>query len=137
MFEQPFTDAADIRLSATWRSTATARVNWEDFTLFWQARHIGKQRDEIDDRPLNSFDPANGIDFERCYSVPHVVYHDASIAWRRDGFTIRAGINNVLDKAPPQVDEDVGATLNLRSVPIGVGYDLLGRRAFFNITANF
>ncbi len=120
-----------------WRSTATARVNWEDFTLFWQARHIGKQRDELDDRPLNCFDPINNIDFERCYSVPHTVYHDASLAWRRDVFTVRVGVNNVLDKAPPQVDEDVGASLNARSVPIGVGYDLLGRRAFVNVTASF
>ncbi len=129
-------DAGEIG-QPRWRSTATARVNWEDFTLFWQARHIGKQQDEIDDRPLNCFDPVNNIDFQRCYSVPHVVYHDASVAWRKDAFTIRVGVNNVLDKAPPQVDEDVGGIINARSVPIGVGYDLIGRRAFFNVTANF
>ena len=129
-------DAGEIGLPK-WRSTATARLNWEDFTLFWQARHIGKQRDELEERPANCFDPSMGIDFERCYSVPHVVYHDASVAWRKENFTIRVGVNNVLDKAPPQVDEDVSGLLNSRSVPIGVGYDYIGRRAFFNVTANF
>jgi len=132
-------DAGEIGLPK-WRSTATARLNWEDFTLFWQARHIGKQRDDFDDRPNNCFDPLMNIDFERCYTVPHVVYHDASVAWRKENFTIRVGVNNVLDKAPPQVDEDVGgpATLtNTRGVPFGVGYDFIGRRAFLNVTANF
>lgn len=129
-------DAGEIG-NPTWRSVATARLNWEDLTLFWQARHIGKQADELEDRPLNCFDPVNNIDWKRCYSVPHVVYHDASVAFRREAFTIRLGVNNVLDKNPPQVDEDVGGTLNARSVPIGVGYDNIGRRAFLNISATF
>ena len=129
-------DAGEIGLPK-WRSTATARLSWEDFTLFWQARHIGKQVDELEERPTNCFDPLNGVDFPRCYTVPHTVFHDASVAWRKEAFTIRVGINNVFDKAPPQVDEDVGGIVDIRSVPIGVGYDLLGRRAFFNVTANF
>ncbi len=129
-------DAGEIGLPR-WRSTATARVNWEDFTLFWQARHIGKQVDELEERPANCFDPTMNIDFARCYTVPHTVFHDTSVAWRKESFTIRVGLNNVFDKAPPQVDEDVGGTLNSRSVPLGVGYDLLGRRVFFNVTANF
>lgn len=129
-------DAGEIG-QPRWRSTANARLSWEDFTLFWQARHIGKQRDEIDDRPNNCFNTVTGVDFERCYTVPHTVYHDASLAYRQDAYTIRVGVSNVLDTSPPQVDEDVGATLNTRSVPIGVGYDNIGRRLFVNLTATF
>ena len=125
-----------------WRSTANARLRWEDWTLFWQARHIGKQAADEDDRPVNCFDlsAADPVDFPRCYSVPHTVYHDASVSWSSEMFTVRIGINNVFDTSPPQVDEDVAGpetTIGLRSVPIGVGYDRIGRRAFFNVTANF
>ena len=121
-----------------WRSTANARVGWDKFTLFWQARHIGKQVEEVAGRPANCFNAATGVDFPRCYTVPHVVYHDASVSYASDSFVVRLGVNNVFDKAPPQVDEDVlNGTLDVLSTPIGVGYDRVGRRLFINLTGQF
>ncbi len=121
-----------------WRSTATARAGWDKFTLFWQARHIGKQVEEVAGRPANCFNMATAVDFPRCYTVPHVVYHDASVSYSADNFVVRLGVNNVFDKAPPQVDEDVlNGTLDTLSTPIGVGYDRVGRRMFINLTGQF
>ena len=128
-------DAGDIG-SPKWRSTANARLNWNDFTLFYQARHIGKQTEDEDLRSANCFNPGGGVDLVRCYTVPNVVYHDASVSWRQESFVLRLGVSNLLDKDPPQVDEEVGGVDN-RSVPVGVGYDRVGRRLFFNITAQF
>ena len=133
-------DAGDIG-SPKWRSTANARLGWNDFTLFYQVRHIGKQVEDIDTRPADCFNPGGGVDLPRCYTVPNVVYHDASLAWRQENFVLRLGVNNLLDKDPPQVDEDLPGVenngLDNRSVPFGVGYDRIGRRLFFNVTAQF
>ena len=57
--------------------------------------------------------------------------HDVSAAWRSDMYVVRLGVRNVLDEAPPITDD------NALSVLGGIGYDLLGRTVFLNLTAGF
>mgnify|MGYP001604327605 FL=1 len=54
--------------------------------------------------------------------------HDVSAAWRSDTWVVRLGVRNVLDEAPPITDD------NALSVLGGIGYDLLGRTVFLNVT---
>ena len=54
--------------------------------------------------------------------------HDVSAAWRSDTWVVRVGVRNVLDEAPPITDD------NALSVLGGIGYDLLGRTVFLNVT---
>jgi outer membrane receptor protein involved in Fe transport len=48
--------------------------------------------------------------------------------------TFRAGVNNVFDKDPPLVSTLIAGTGLPNSYPI---YDLLGRKMFVALTANF
>jgi outer membrane receptor protein involved in Fe transport len=43
-------------------------------------------------------------------------------------WVVRVGVRNVLDEAPPITDD------NALSVLGGIGYDLLGRTVFLNVT---
>lgn len=61
-------------------------------------------------------------------------YHNLSAQYSMDnGFTFRAGVNNLFDEHPPasSSDSDLGNT------PIVSQYDLLGRRFFFNVSKKF
>lgn len=55
-------------------------------------------------------------------------------------YTVRAGINNILDNRPPVIDT---AILGLSGLPFGNGnaypngYDSLGRELFIGLTADF
>ena len=68
-------------------------------------------------------------------------YLDLSGTWNfKDGMQLRAGVNNIFDKAPPVLDS---SNLGLSSPPFGNGntfpqvYDALGRTIFIGITADF
>jgi len=65
-------------------------------------------------------------------------YFDLAAAWQiNKTFTLRAGVNNILDQHPPIVSSVVA------TVPFGNGntfpqtYDALGRLVFMNLTMKF
>jgi iron complex outermembrane receptor protein len=62
-------------------------------------------------------------------------YLDLSGAWRiNQTFTVRAGVNNILDQDPPLVSQGVAGTGEPNTYPT---YDLLGRQIFISGTAKF
>jgi outer membrane receptor protein involved in Fe transport len=70
--------------------------------------------------------------------IPSYSYFDFAAAWHiRDNVTVRAGINNILDKDPPVLDT---IFLGLAYSPTNSWpalYDPLGRTAFMSFTAAF
>ncbi len=73
--------------------------------------------------------------------IPAYNYLDLAAIWRvKDGITLRAGVNNVLDKDPPILNS---SNIGLSSPPVGNGntfpgvYDTLGRVFFVGLTADF
>ena len=62
--------------------------------------------------------------------------HTASIRYNFDDFiTLRAGVSNLFDKAPPRVD--LSEVLAIANAPIGNGYDLNGCEFFGSINVKF
>jgi iron complex outermembrane receptor protein len=122
-----------------WRATATARLMTGDWTLFWQARYIGEQTADAADVPTNCLSADGTLNVVRCYRAPSTMYHDASISYQAGTWTLRAGVNNVFDRDPIRIDEDVSTDfgLNTRSVPQGAGYDVIGRRGFVRVSKRF
>jgi outer membrane receptor protein involved in Fe transport len=114
------------------------RLTWMspwNFDLSLQWRYVGGVKlDFQESNPLfaNGYvDPADG-------HLAGVSYLDLSGNWRiKDGFTVRAGINNLADKDPPLVGTVAcaAATCNGNTYP-GV-YDALGRTIFLGLTAKF
>jgi len=117
-----------------WRHTL--RTNW---TMPWAAatislawRYIGEVKYENDTN-----EPSIGAGthdaFEHRLKAQN--YFDISGLWHlSDKLTIRGGVNNVFDKDPPFVANAIvgGALPNTYTT-----YDLLGRRLFVGLTANF
>lgn len=61
--------------------------------------------------------------------------HTASIQYRGDRITLTAGVTNIFDRAPPQVDSNEVFSVN--NVAIGNGYDLDGREYFASVRYRF
>jgi iron complex outermembrane receptor protein len=117
-----------------WRHTvrSTWSTPWTvDLSLQW--RYLGHV-----DADINSTNPILGggcctlIDAK----IPSYSYFDFTTAWHiRDNITVRAGINNILDKDPPVLDT---IFLGLAYSPTNSWpalYDPLGRTVFISFTA--
>jgi iron complex outermembrane receptor protein len=69
------------------------------------------------------------------YLLEPTWYHNISAQYKMDGgWTVRVGINNIFDEHPPA--STLGTTFGLTPV-LGSQYDLLGRRAFLNVSKKF
>lgn len=68
-------------------------------------------------------------------------YFETTVSLRYDADTWSAtlGIANLFDQAPPEVDPTIGAAgvAQVSNVPVGVGYDLLGRNFFATVSKKF
>jgi iron complex outermembrane recepter protein len=61
--------------------------------------------------------------------------HAASIRYRDDNWTIRAGITNLFNRKPPQVDSN--EVFAIANTAVGNGYDYDGREFFFSVQRKF
>ncbi|MFC3093818.1 TonB-dependent receptor [Alteromonas sediminis] len=124
-----------------WRVSLTNIFSLGDFNFVWQSRYISRMiedNDDPEDAQTSFFNPcrqANDFTDEvACLSYdnldPYWV-HDASLTWSRDEMTVRVGINNVFDEAPPYTNNNALSSIG------GIGYDLGGRTVFGNITVGF
>ena len=133
-----------------WTGSATAYVDIDKFRFTWQARYVGKV--EQDEDGIDEFDDAfasQGFEFMNTCAGPSQGdvlcrdvgfakawdVHTASVRYQNDTMTIRAGVTNIFDKAPPQVDgSEVFAISN---TAIGNGYNYDGREFFATISKKF
>ena len=68
-------------------------------------------------------------------TLPTVNYLDLGFIWTvRTGLKIRAGIDNLLDQDPPLISSLITGTGSPNAYPT---YDLLGRKLFIGVTADF
>jgi len=114
-----------------------ARLNWQtpwDITGSLAWRHIGGVN--VDRASGNSFlagavDPVDA-------SLPAVDYFDLAAAWRIKGqYTLRMGVNNVFDVAPPLVGSNHLSPVFGNANTYSQVYDSLGRYVFMGLTAQF
>ncbi|HBH90575.1 MAG TPA: hypothetical protein DDZ43_06020 [Hyphomonadaceae bacterium] len=124
-----------------WRLTSQSRLSFDEWSFFWQMRYIDGQTADFDDQPVNCNSTANGGTASRevpeCYTTDDIFYHDVSVTYDADTWSVRAGIRNLLDQDPPRLDEDVTFTSDARNVPLGAGYDRIGRTIFVNVSKRF
>jgi outer membrane receptor protein involved in Fe transport len=114
------------------------RITWStpwNFDISGEWRYIGGVKlDTNQGNPLLNNTYFDAVDAH----LPGVSYFDLTGNWRiKDGFTVRAGINNLFDKDPPiaALIATAGTVGNGNTYP-GV-YDTLGRTIFLGLTAKF
>lgn len=121
-----------------WRHIA--RINWQTpahLLVSLQWRYIGSTSlDANTGNPLlvnTTFGPGTYDQFDA--RLPNYSYIDLAAIWNVSShLSLRAGVNNLLDKDPPLVDEYVSQTGAPNTYPT---YDLLGRVLFAAFTVKF
>ena len=63
--------------------------------------------------------------------------HTLSARYGGDGWSVRAGINNLTNVTPPQLDANALSGTRIGNVPAGVGFDITGRSFFLNVVKEF
>jgi iron complex outermembrane recepter protein len=120
-----------------WRHVArtTWETPWANLAVSLNWRYIGKvSLDNNDDNPtlhFASFDQYNGFNAR----IPAYNYFDISGSWGfREGMQLRFGVNNIADKNPPIITQEItaGGDANTYST-----YDQMGRQAFVAVTMKF
>jgi len=71
------------------------------------------------------------VDFAKDYFV-----HTLGVRYEADTWTARIAVANLFNEDPPEVNGGEGIT-QASNVPLGYGYDIQGRRFFFNLTKSF
>ena len=116
------------RFRNKFRATYASPQRW---TISGQWRYFGAQKlDQYQANPLLN-DPTDPYDASRS----SVSYFDLTGTWTvKDGLTLRAGVNNLLDRDPPVNSFNIVGS----GAPNAFSeYDLLGRSFFFGLTADF
>ena len=126
-----------------YRHRLTFRAQFNQMRLSWNTRVLGRQdqHDDFEDdwgsvpdrRSDTCLGPEEGDVLCRDIgSTDFYWIHSVSFSMARRDYVVNAGIRNVFDVEPPFVD---GSEVFSRSnVPIGAGYDVLGRAAFMSFT---
>lgn len=120
-----------------WRGEADLRLDWRDYTLTWSMDYIGSTDEApvyelFSDRSVTNLHKADGT-----------LYHTLSARYvdPNGRYVLVAGILNLLDDEPPRLgwvgwDPSATAPVNF-NIPIGAGYDYLGRRLFASVSYSF
>lgn len=113
-----------------WRGTLNNTLRVGDVDLFWQARFIGAQED-----PTNPGASIGGV--SAVADTDNYWLHTMSAGYALDTWELRLGVQNVFDEDPPLVDDSTSGAISDRNAPLGVGYDLYGRRVFVTVAKSF
>ncbi|MEM8616551.1 MAG: hypothetical protein AAGF20_06410, partial [Pseudomonadota bacterium] len=115
-----------------WRGRAIANVDiGESFGVFWSTQYIGEQEDIIPPGTTT----ADGV--ATIAAVDEYFVSDASLRYSADDWAVTVGVRNIFDQEPPLVDQDTTAAVSARNVPLGLGYDQIGRRVFISASKAF
>ncbi len=124
-----------------WRASTRLSLSYNDFRLNWATRFIGGgEGDDLGDfiegtsgcRGLydDAGDPllCRPVGYTEDYTI-----HNLSLTWEHDNFLVSLGVRNILNEAPPKMDESYFTYTN---IPLGVGYDTFGRTPYLNFLIN-
>ena len=128
-----------------WQGIGTAMLEYGNWTGIWRTRYIdGVQQDDTDaftdpaDQSvtvsacgvLAAGVPCTDVDF-----AGSEIYNDISLSYDQDSWSFTAGISNLFNNEPPLIDQGEGPSRS--NIVVQSGYDLIGRRAFFNVSKRF
>ena len=120
-----------------WRGEADVRFDWRDYTFSWSIDYVGATNEE----PVYSLrsDPT----ITNRTRAGERFFHTASVRYQDPNgrFVLVFGVRNLRDEDPPAVgwgpfSPSVASNVSY-NIPLGAGYDLLGRRLFASFSYSF
>ena len=120
-----------------WRANARLAFDYRDWRFTWFTRFIGAGENDDPGAFEDDGIPCDGlpVSCRPVYYTEDYQIHTASVSWNDGKYFLQFGVENVFNTAPPEVD---GAGVFSRAnVPLGIGYELLGRTAYLNFSVEF
>ena len=136
IFRESEEDDAGTPVAPEWEGTALLFATYGDYRFNWRANYINGEEDEYAD--FDEYAPCDGLSV-LCRPIARTGSywtHTASITWAPRDWSITLGIVNVFDEEPPLLDGAV-PEVQLNNIPLGAGYDVLGRRVFLSVATQF
>ena len=126
--EDPLEDFVGMIDNPEFTGTADVSYAWDK----WRVRYGVEWIKGMDSYAYYEEDPATSqYDLE----VGDYFQHNTSVQYRADGWTVTAGVRNLLNEDPPVIS--AGVYNRVGNAPLYSGYDYLGRTAFVNLTKSF
>jgi iron complex outermembrane receptor protein len=126
--EDPLEDYVGMIDNPEFTGTADLSYAWDK----WRVRYGVEWIKGMESYTYYEEDPATSIyDLE----VGDYWQHNASVQYTADGWTVTAGVRNLLNEDPPVIS--AGVNNRVGNAPLYSGYDYLGRTAFVNLTKSF
>ncbi len=126
------------------RFNNVAALNWGPWSLITENRRIGAGDGDattasavrfLDQLPAQTAAQRIAAGSITVDFVPPVWYHDASLAYTKDNYTLTFGVRNIADRTPPLIDAGLANQRN--NAVTSSGYDLFGRTFFINGAVRF
>ncbi len=126
------------------------RIGYDRWRFSWQTRYQSRVIQDADavDEFNDIYDSQETGRSDTCLGPPDDLLcrdlgvageywlHHASVGYRSDTWQLGAGVRNVFDEWPPQVDDSERWT-TWNNTPRGDGYDILGRTYFIEASYRF
>jgi iron complex outermembrane receptor protein len=123
-------DSNNVSGEPAFSGNAQVRFDRGDWTAFWAVDMIGHQ---FPSEPITGGTSRHPTDVTFKRWREFTTYHDVSLRRKMDDWTIVGGIQNLFDEHPP-----AGSFNEFRVGTAALNqYDLIGRRAFINVTKKF
>jgi len=117
------------------------RVNWA--TPFWGDLQVGLQWRYFSEVTLDAFDSdpqlnSGDLQYPTDETIASQSYFDLTASFKvKDNYTVRLGVNNVLDEDPPLVGGSACPTGPCNGNTYAQVYDAVGRYMFIGLKADF
>ena len=136
IFRESEEDDAGTTVAPEWEGTALLFATYGRFRLNWRAHFINDEEEENYD--FDEYTPCDGLGVLCRPIVRTGSYwtHTASITWIPRDWEITLGVVNMFDEEPPLMDT-AAPEVQVNNIPLGAGYDLLGRRLFLSVRTQF
>jgi iron complex outermembrane receptor protein len=111
-------------------------LNRGDFTYTWGMRYIDETENDsrVFTPPASYFGNPNPVYDNVAGSA---LYHSLSVLYRSDNWDLLVGVDNVLDRDPPEMSAGAGSTLYGNVPAFATQYDWFGRSLFARMTYRF
>ena len=125
-------DDAETPVAPEWEAGLTLSASYGDFRLRWRVDFISAEAEEEQEYSQSPPCETLAVLCRPIAATDDYWTHRAALTWEPKDWTMTLGIANIFDRHPPLLDPDA-PELQYNNIPLGAGYDILGRRVFLTL----
>lgn len=129
IFENSSEDDAGTPVAPEWEGSFVFTASYADLRWNWRGNYIAGEQDENAAFATNPPCERMAVLCRPVARTSYYMTHTTSITWEPGDWSVTFGISNMFDETPPLMDT-AAPEIQVANLPLGVGYDILGRRVF-------